>query len=66
MRRTMICTLLCLLTVSVCLEARAEVVVRTDRGGNYIKTQIIQCWCNLMSKRVIATFFSASTLVKFA
>jgi hypothetical protein len=41
MRRTMICTLICLLVATFCLETRAEVSVRTDRSGNYVKTQII-------------------------
>jgi hypothetical protein len=41
MRRTTIFTLICLLLLTLCFDAQAEVSVRTDRGGNYLKTQII-------------------------
>jgi hypothetical protein len=41
MRRTMTGILLCLLVMSFCLEARAEVSVRLARNGKYLKTQIV-------------------------
>jgi hypothetical protein len=41
MSRTLISTLICLLVISFCLEARAEVSARTDRRGNYVTTQVV-------------------------
>jgi hypothetical protein len=41
MSRTLISITVCLLLLSFCLEARAEVSARTDRRGNYVTTQVI-------------------------
>ena len=41
MRRTAIYALLLIFVLSCCLEVRAEVSVRLDRSGNYVKTQIV-------------------------
>jgi len=50
MRRTMTSILLCLLVISFCFEARAEVSVRLDRSGNYVKTQIVPVGLNVESR----------------
>ncbi len=41
MSRTLICTMICLLVLGLCCEARAEVSARTDRRGNYVTTQVV-------------------------